>query len=120
MFFSFQQVFQLREHPQLRSLKFTDPPLSDRVDRHGIDEVQFFASLPLRRNQIGLFQNLQMLAHRLTCHLDAFAQLTESLRVTSVQSIKQLTPTAIGQRAKNRSSFMRILCNRLVACQVNP
>src|SRR5262245_39225681 len=101
MVLSFELSLEVRQGAQARALEFSDPALGDRVDRHRVDEVELLAALALRRHQIGVLENSEMLGDRLARHIESPAQLPERLAVVRVQPVEQLPAAGIGKRAKN-------------------
>src|SRR5262249_47363070 len=101
MVLSFKLSLELRQRAQARALEFSDPALRDGVDRHRIDVVQLLAALALRRHEIGLLQDGEMLRHRLACHVQTPTQLSERLPILRVQPVQQPPAAGIRERAKN-------------------
>src|SRR6516162_1221700 len=97
--FSFKIFFELRKRAHAGELEFADPALGDLVDRHGIDEVPFFAALPLPGHEVSLLENGQMLRDRLAGHVESLAQLAKRLTIPAVQPIQQPPTARIGQSA---------------------
>src|SRR5262245_14012563 len=71
--------------------------LPDLVDRHRIEVVQLLPSSPQGDDEIGLFQDRQMLADRLTRHVEARAEFVKRLATVGAQAIKKFSPTRVGQ-----------------------
>jgi hypothetical protein len=101
MVFSFKGSFEFRECIQAWRIELADPAFGHLVDRHRIDEVQFFATVPPPGHEIGLLKNRQMLRHRLAGHVQSLAQLAERLTISAVQPIQQLPTASIGQSVKH-------------------
>ena len=52
---------------------------------------------PQGDDEIGLFQNRQMLADRLTRHVEARAEFVKRLATVGAQAVKEFSPARIGQ-----------------------
>src|SRR6516165_5601642 len=103
MVFSSKDSFEFRECIQARRIELADPALGDLVDRHGIDEVQFFTTVPPPGHEIGLLKNRQMLRDRLAGHVQSLAQLAKRLTISAVQPIQQLPKWSDAWRAVPRT-----------------
>jgi len=79
------------------ALIFADPAFVNFVDRHGVQIVQLLAPLPDHGHQVGVFQQTQMLRHRLAGHVQLPAQFAERLPALTVQFIEQLAAALIRQ-----------------------
>lgn len=77
--------------------EFSDPAFVDFVQRHRIQVVQFFPTLPMHGNEVRLFELLQMLGNRLACHIHVLAEGGECLAVILMQYIQQASASRIGQ-----------------------
>jgi hypothetical protein len=100
--FSFELLLEFGKRRQPWPFKLVDPALGNLVDRHRIDEVKLLAALPLRRNQIRLLENGEMLGDSLPRHGETVAQFEERLPVPPVQTVEQLPSASIGQSTKHR------------------
>ncbi len=74
-----------------------DPSFSNLIDRYRVEIVEPFSTSPDGSDEIGRFKNREVLADRLTCHVQASGELKETLPVTIVQAVEQVTSTLIGQ-----------------------
>jgi hypothetical protein len=74
-----------------------DPSFSNLIDRDRVEVVEPFSTSPDGGDEIGRFKNREVLADRLTGHFQASGELKETLPVTSVQAVQQVTSTRIGQ-----------------------
>ncbi len=79
---------QFVERVQASALVLADPALVDLVKRRGIQVVKFLATAPDRRDQVGRFEQRQMLGHRLPGHVEILAKLAQSLTVVGMQPIE--------------------------------
>jgi hypothetical protein len=108
------------------ALKLAYPAFADFVCRNGIDEVQFFAALPLPGNEIRLLEKRQVLGDCLARHMQSLAKIAERLAILPVQPIQQLPAACVRQRVKHGVFFQAqdtqlfsclFIGNRMVACQ---
>lgn len=63
--------------------------------------MQFFAAVPHSRDQISVFQDVEMLADSLARHATSLAKFTESLPVIGMQSIEKPSTALIGKRLED-------------------
>ena len=92
-----QSFLEFTERLQPMALKFPDPALGDIVDRNRVEIVQLLPALLHGRDQIGLLQDPQVLANRLTRHVEARAEFVQRLAVIRAQPVKQFPAAGIGQ-----------------------
>ncbi len=92
----FETPFQIAQRLEAVAFVFGDPALGDLVQRHRIEEMQLLASAPDRGDEVRLFEENQMLGHRLPGHLQMRAQIRQRLSVVRVQHIQQLAAARIG------------------------
>src|ERR1700683_522172 len=85
----------------MAALEFADPALGDRIDRHGVDEMQLLAALTLHGDEVRAFQYRQMLGYGLAGHGESCAQIIQGLPIATVQPVQQRPATGIGQRPEN-------------------
>lgn len=90
----------MQEAESLR-FEFPYPAFIDFVERHGIDEVQLFATAPYSAQQIGCLQYTDVLRYRLPGHVEVFAKRAEGLPVFLTQQIEQLSARWVAQRFEN-------------------
>lgn len=55
------------------ALEFRNPAFGDFVDRHRVDEVQFFTALAAGCKQVGVLEDGQVLRYGLSAHGEALA-----------------------------------------------
>jgi hypothetical protein len=79
------------------------------VDRHGVEEVELLAPLPLGADQVGGLQDGEVLAHRLAGHREPGAQLPQRLAVALVEPVEQPAPVGVGQRFEHLVHVVRSL-----------
>src|SRR5579859_3503297 len=87
-----QLPFQFRERGELAALEFPDPPLADLMDRYRVEVVQLLAAVLVGGDKVGLFENRKVLRHGLTGHVEAVAELVQSLSVSGVKPVQQGSP----------------------------
>ena len=68
--------------------ELSNPAFVNVVNGNGIEVVELFASLPLDRNEIRIFQQTEMLRDGLARHAKLFAQFAESLAIPCMQAIE--------------------------------
>lgn len=90
-------MFEGRECREARALVFADPAFGDVVDRHGVEVVQLFAPALLGGDEIGFFENTQMLGYSLTRHIHGLAQFVERLPVAGMEPVKKASAPIIGK-----------------------
>jgi hypothetical protein len=78
-------------------LEFPYPAEVHVVDRNGVEVVQLLSSLPLDGDEIRVFEQPEMLCHRLSRHVEARAQLGQRLAAAFVQTVKQHPAVGVGQ-----------------------
>src|SRR5215467_8691987 len=100
-FSPFKSLFELRKRTQARPLELPYPTVGDGVDRHRIDEMQLLATLAFRRQQVSLFENGEMLRHRLARHFESLAHLAQRLAVLASEAVQEPTAARIRQRAED-------------------
>src|SRR5262249_21898129 len=115
-FSPFEILLELRKGSQARRLEFPYPAVGDRMDRHRVDEMQLLAALPPRRQQVGFFENGEMLRHGLAGHLVPFAQLAQRLAVLPAEAIQQPPAIGIRQGAEDRVLVVHPANMQLVGC----
>src|SRR5262245_11961525 len=97
----FKSFLQLRDRAQAGPLELPYPTVGDRVNRDRIDEMELLAALALRRQQVGLLEDAEMLRHRLAGHVESLAQLAQRLAVLASEAVQQLATARIRQRAEH-------------------
>jgi len=71
------------------------------VNGNGIEIVELFAAVPDHREEVGVFENLEVLGHGLARHVELGAQVAERAAVGLVQLIEELSATRISQCFEN-------------------
>jgi hypothetical protein len=99
--FAFQSISQFVQSPQVAALVFPDPSFPDCVNGDWVQVMLLVAPAFERRHQVGPFQDAEVLAHRLARHLQARAQLVETLPVFSKQAVQKPAPPGMSQRFKD-------------------
>src|SRR6185437_11058354 len=89
MIVSFESAFQVREGAKPWLVEFRHPALGDRVDRDDVDEVQLLAALPLRRDEVRVLEDREVLRDGLARHVQSFAKCRERLAVLPAQAVEQ-------------------------------
>jgi hypothetical protein len=77
--------------------KLPDPTHVDFVDGDRVEVMQFLAPLFHRNDQIGFFQQNEVLGHRLTTHVMVLAEFAERQARLLAQSVEQLPAAGIGE-----------------------
>lgn len=77
--------------------ELSNPAFVNIVNGNGIEVVELFASLPLDRDKIRVFEQAEMLCNGLARHTEFPAQFAESLAISCVQAIEQFPASRIGQ-----------------------
>jgi hypothetical protein len=75
--------------------------LCDVGDRGGVQVVELLPAPPHGGDQIGLFQDPQVLADGLPGHAKAGAQLLKRLAVAGVESVQELASARVGERPED-------------------
>src|SRR5262249_35831928 len=70
----------------------TDPALGELTDRRRVEVMELLAAAADGRDEIGCFEDIQVLAHGLPRHVELAAELTQRLPVASVQRVEQAPP----------------------------
>lgn len=96
VFVLFETLFQITQRLKAMAFVFANPTVVDLLQRHWIEEMQFLASAPDRGDEVRLFEENQVLGHRLPGHLQMLTQLRQRLTIVRVQLIQQLAATRIG------------------------
>ena len=98
IFFAFQFLLQVLQHTEAVAHEFSYPPLLDLVQRHRVQAVQLFPTLPYDRDKVCVFELLQVLCHRLACHVHMRAECRQRLAFVTVQLVKQTPAAWVSQR----------------------
>src|SRR5262249_37344471 len=93
-----QSVFEAGQCAHAWPVVAADPPLGELADRCRVEVMELLAAAADRRDQIGCFEDVEVLAHRLPRHLELAAELTQRLPVASVQRVEQAPPAGGGGR----------------------
>jgi hypothetical protein len=118
--------FKLVQRREARLVELADPALVDFLKWHGIQKMQFLASPPAGRNEIGRFDHRQMLCHGLARHVEVLAKFAEGLSIMRIKQVQQFAPARIGERFEKQvrvihSSFLMCWNNTQVnTCMSNP
>jgi hypothetical protein len=86
----FELLLEIAQGLELRPFVFADPPFVDFVERHGIQKVELFAPVPDHGEEIGGFEDLEVLGHGLAGHVEMGAEFRQRLPVGLVQLIEEL------------------------------
>jgi len=95
-FVFFETPLEFAQRSQTVALVFADPTLINLANRHWVEVVQLLAPAPDGRHEIGCFEKREMLGHRLPCHVQVLAKLSQSLTAVPMQLIEQFSPARIG------------------------
>ena len=94
----FQAVFQIAQCLQMLMLVFAEPAFRDFMDWNGVKVMKLLPSMPDGGDQIGRFQDREMLGNGLPGHVEVPAQFAESLPVFFAQIVQQFSTAGIRQR----------------------
>lgn len=72
----FETLFQIAQRLEAMAFVFANPALVDLVQGHWIEVVQLLAPAPEDGDEFRLFQNDEMLGHRLPGHIEVLAKFT--------------------------------------------
>lgn len=81
----------------MRALIFRDPAFVELVEGDGIEEVELLTATPSGGDEVGVFEDFEVLGDGLTGHVEAAAEIAESLAVLAAQLIEQGPAAGIGQ-----------------------
>src|SRR6266702_2786437 len=98
VFVLFETLFQIAQRLKAMAFVFANPALGDLVDRNWIEVIQLLAPAPDDGDQIGRFQQQEMLGDGLPRHVEVRAQFAERLPVALMQLVQQLSPALVRQR----------------------
>src|SRR5690606_12725288 len=79
------------------AVELLQPAHGDGMDRHRIEEMQPLPSAPLREDQVGLLEYLDVLGDRLAADLLLLAELGQRLPVASPQPVEDQPTMLVGQ-----------------------
>ena len=96
----FETFFQIAKGLEAVAFVFVNPALADLVQRHGIEIMQFLASVPDGSDEVGGFEQAQVLGDGLARHVEMTAKRAERLAVVLAQCIEQLAPAGVRQGFK--------------------
>lgn len=108
---------EVAERLQAVPLVLADPALVDFVDGDGVEVVELFAAVPDGGDEVGVLEEVQVLGHGLTGHVEVLAEGGEGLAVVLMQQVEQLAAAGIGQGFENGVHDMVTIGNQMVACQ---
>ena len=97
--FKHQKYEELRGEPA--ALEFSDPAFADLMDRHRVEIVQLLAAMLDGRDQIGLFEDDEVLGDGLPRHRKALAKFVQCLAVPGVKPVQQRPSRPIGERSED-------------------
>jgi hypothetical protein len=90
-------MLKVRKYTDSGVVVLIDPSFRDFVDRYRVEVMKPFATPPNGGDEIGGFENREVLADCLTGHVQSNAELEQTLTVTSIQAVEQVTSTRVGQ-----------------------
>ena len=99
---SFQRELQVSERLDAVLVVLVDPAGFDLVDGRGVEVVQLLAPASNGGDEVRRLQHREVLAHRLTRHVEPLTELHEVLPATRVQPVEHAPPARIGQRLEDR------------------
>src|SRR5262249_16929410 len=80
-----------------RAVVVADPPVGDLPDRSRVEVVELLAAAADGRDEIGCFEDVEVLANGLPRHLELAAELAQRLPVARVQRGKQVPSARIAE-----------------------
>ena len=90
-------LLQIAEGLQTVALVLADPALVDFVDGDGIEVVEFFAAVPDHGDEVGAFQQVQVLGHGLAGHRQVRAEPGKGLAVFLVEQVEKFSPSPVSE-----------------------
>ena len=78
-------------------LELADPAMDNLAERHRVEIMQLFPPLPVDGDEIGGFENMQMLGHRLPRHGHAAVKIGQILAVPDEEPVEQGAAGFIGK-----------------------
>ena len=94
-------LLQIAQGLELGPLVLADPALVNFVDGNGIEVVELFAAVPDHGEEVGVFEDFEVLGHGLARHVEVGAEVAERAPVGLVQLIEKLSAAGIGERFEN-------------------
>lgn len=94
-----EKLAQLAAAPS--TLEFRDPACVNFVQRHGVQVMQLFPTVPNDGHQVCLLQLLQVLSYGLACHVHVFTQRGQCLAALPMQQVRQTPAARVGKRFEN-------------------
>jgi hypothetical protein len=104
--FPFEGEFEVVERAETGLLEFADPADVDFVEGNGVEEVEFFASVTADGDEIGCFEEGEVLGDSLAGHLEAGAELAEGLAASLVEAVEELTAAGVGEGFEDFVDFL--------------
>src|SRR5262245_24517719 len=95
-----------------------DPALTDLADGRGVEVMELLAAAADGGDQVGRFQDGEVLAHRLPGHVQSGAELAEGLAVARVEAVEELPATRVGQRLEDLVHLL--ICSHQAAYNRQP
>jgi hypothetical protein len=84
-----------------RLFELADPAHVDLLNGHWIQVMELLAAVFNGRDEIGSFQQGQMLAHGLPRHTHVAAEVAERAAVSIVKTVEQFSPRLVSQGFEN-------------------
>ena len=66
-------LLEIAQSLELRPFIFADPAFKNFMDRNGVEKVELFAPVPDHGEEIGGFEDLEVLGHGLAGHVEMSA-----------------------------------------------
>ena len=112
----FETFFQIAQRVEAMAFVFANPALADLVQRQWIEVMQFLAAVPDGGDEVGRFQQAQVLGDGLPRHVQVLHS-APSVWPLSARSRSSNCRRLASAKALNTASITRIICNLMVACQ---
>lgn len=112
----FQAALEFAQGERNPALVLVDPTLGDLIERHRVEVMKLFPTMPQNDNEVGPFEQSQMFGHSLSRHVEVLTECTQGLGIVAVQLIEQSAATGISERLED---FIHgRICNQMVACLI--
>ena len=94
----FQSLLEVAQRIEAVAVELLDPARVNLVQRHRVQVVELFSTLPNDGHEVRFLQLLQVLRHALACHVQVLTECRECLAVLPVQQVKQTPAARVSQR----------------------
>ena len=80
----FQAALEFAQGERNPALVLIDPTLGDLIERHRIEVMKLFSTMPQNDNEVGLLEQPQMFGHGLSGHIEVLTEVTQGLGIVAV------------------------------------